>query len=171
MNDKKIVSFNISYLPTIGIPTVIACAVFILIVFHEELDCFHEELDWWVITIFATTCLIMICATIDAIITDYYLTFDYKGFIITERNRISKNEQIKSYKWSEIKELYFRGLYDKFGSAEMMVVYKKGGYDAVQCGRILSRRKKFIKLAQYYSGREGIVKTRHRKRKLYEKDW
>ncbi len=163
MNDKIKISFNISYFPTVGIPTVIACAVFIPIIFFTELE-------WWGIAILGTNCLIMIYGAIDAFITDYYLTFDYEGFVITERNRISQKMQIKSYKWNQIKEVYFRGLYDKFGSAEMIVVYKKGGYDAVQCGRILSRRKKFIKLAQYYSGREGIVKLK-RKRKLYEKEW
>ena len=163
MNDKTKISFNSSYFPTVGIPTVIACAVFIPIILFTELE-------WWGKAIFGINCLIMIYGTIDAAITDYYLTFDYEGFIITERNRISKKEQIKSYKWNQIKKVYFRGLYDKFGSAEMIVVYKKGGYDAVQCGRILSRRKKFIKLAQYYSGREGIVKLK-RKRKLYEKEW
>ena len=76
----------------------------------------------------------MIYGAIDAFITDYYLTFDYEGFVITERNRISQKMQIKSYKWNQIKEVYF------------------------------------IKLAQYYSGREGIVKLK-RKRKLYEKEW
>lgn len=163
MNDKTKISFNTSYLPTVGIPTVIACSIFIPIILLTELE-------WWVITIFVTTCLIMIYATIDVAITDYYLTFDYEGFVITERNRISKKEQIKSYKWRFIKEVYFRGLYDKFGSAEMIVAYRNGEYDAVPCGRILSRRKKFIQLAQYYSKREGIVKSK-RKQKLYEKEW
>lgn len=163
-NNKTTIPFNLIPIMTVSILSVIECALFISLILLEE-----SEL--WVDALLMFGCLVAIYTTVKVSIIDYSITFDSMGFTIIERNRINSHNQIKSYKWQEIKELYFTGRYDKFGKPHMTIVYKNGESDKVDCNRIIDKRKKFINLAKQYSGRDGIIREYGRKRKPFEKDW
>lgn len=162
-NDNTIISFNLAHIVSFGVIAILACTGSIVYIYHVDVK-------WYEIAICVFLCIVAIYSSIEAIIIDYSVAFDNIGFTIIERNRMTSYNQIKSYKWKEIKELYFRGIYARFSPPIMTIVYKKGGYDEVECSRITYKLNKFIKFAQYYSGCDGIVRS-NRKRKPFEKDW
>ena len=67
----------------------------------------------------------------------------------------------------------FTGLYSPHSRPTLTVYLKNGPFDEIYING-LAYTNEFIKLARYYSGREGIIKPSYfeRKRKgLYQKDW
>ncbi len=164
MKDKTIISDTLTDTLAVGIPTAIMCAAFIPIIFLADWE-------WWINLILALVCLGLIYSTIDSYITDFTITFDKEGFSLKERNRLNSSETVKSFKWADIREIYFMHVYSRYRTPVMTITYKKGGKEKLEFGRILTSYKKFIYLARYYSGREGIIRESGRKRKLFEKDW
>lgn len=73
MNDQVTISYSFINRMIVGVLTFIGCAIFIPIIFLVELE-------WWTITIFVITCVLMICATIETFVFDYSVSFDYQGF-------------------------------------------------------------------------------------------
>lgn len=166
MSDKTTISYTFINTMIVAIPTIIVLATFIPIIFLADLE-------WWTILIFIITCLGMVYATIDAYIVDYSITFDYQGFVIFERNRITAKEKINSYKWDDIRNLTITGLYSTHTTPTLIISYKNAPSDWVDFNGLIYT-KKFKKLARQYSGREGIIKSPNsgRKRKgLHQKDW
>lgn len=150
----------------VGIFTIIVLAIYIPIIFLANLE-------WWTTLILIIMCLGMIYATIDAYITDYSITFDYQGFIIFERNRVTSKEKIKSYKWDDISNLTITGLYSMHTTPDLIISFKNASSDWVPFNGLIYTNK-FIKLARHYSGRENIIKPSYSERKrkgLYQKDW
>ena len=166
MNDQATISYSFINRLVVGILTFIACAIFIPIIFLAELD-------WWTIIIPVFTCVVMIYATIETFVFDFSVSFDYHGFFFMEYNRITKKKKIKSYKWRDVRNLTITGLYSPHSRPTLIVYLKNGPFDEIYING-LAYTNEFIKLARYYSGREGIIKPSYfeRKRKgLYQKDW
>ena len=166
MSNKTTISYTFLNTMIVGILTIIVLAIFIPIIFLANLE-------WWTTLIFIILCLGMIYVTIDAYIMDYSITFDYQGFIIFERNRVTSKEKIKSYKWDDISNLTITGLYSTYTTPILIISFKNASSDWVRFNGLIYTNK-FIKLARHYSGRENIIKpsSSERKRKgLYQKDW
>lgn len=163
MNDQATISYSFINRIVVGVITFITCAIFIPSIFLAELD-------WWTIMIFVIMCVMLICGTIETFVFDFSVSFDYHGFVFTECNRITKKKKIKSYKWKDVDRLSIIGLNCPNSRPKLIVSLKNGPSDWINFNG-LAYTNKFIELAKYYSGRKGIVKTSHRKRKLYEKEW
>ena len=133
----------------------------------------YGELYWWMTVLIGTICLWSVFETLRCFIIDFKITFDQNGFTVNEHNRLTLNDRIRQYKWSEIHKLSFMSLYTSVGLPHLRVFYKGGGCDEIGF-RYTIKNHKFTKLARYYSGREGIIKPSYfeRKRKgLYQKEW
>ena len=166
MSNKTTISYTFINTMIVGILTIIVLAIYIPIIFLANLE-------WWTTLILIIMCLGMIYATIDAYIIDYSITFDYQGFIIFERNRVTSKEKIKSYKWDDIRHLTITGLYSIHTTPSLIISFKNASSDWVRFNG-LAYTNKFIKLARHYSGRENIIKPSYSERKrkgLYQKDW
>lgn len=166
MTDQANISYSFINRMVVGMLTFIVCAIFIPIIFLAELD-------WWTIIIFVITCVLMICATIETFVFDFSVSFDYHGFVFMEFNHITKKKKIKSYKWRDVRNLTITGLDSPHSRPTLIVSLKNGPFDEIYING-LAYTNKFIKLARYYSGREGIIKPSYSERKrkgLYQKDW
>ena len=134
----------------------------------------YGELYWWMTVLIGTICLWSVFETLRCFIIDFKITFDQNGFTVNEHNRLTSNDRIRQYKWSEIHKLSFMSLHTRYGGLpRLRVFYKGGGCDEIGF-RYTIKNHKFTKLARYYSGREGIIKPSYSERKrkgLYQQDW
>lgn len=164
MNDKSTISINLFNRIASVITSIFLNAVFILC-------CINGEGDWWITVGLAVYSLTSIVSLVASFIMDHYMTLDYEGFNIIKHNRLNSKIKIESYKWKDIKNMnihisHLGRPHNKY----LHISYKNYSYEDVDFNGYAAYEKKFIKLAQYYSGRQGIVKGQ-KKRKLYEKDW
>lgn len=164
MKDKTTISYTLTDTLAVGIPTAIMCSIFIPVIFLANWE-------WWIDLILALTCLGMIYSTIDSYFTDFTITFDKEGFSLNERNRVNSSEKVTTYKWADIREIYFKHLGGRYRTPVMTITYKKGEVENLEFSRILASYKKFVYLSRYYSGREGIIRESGRKRKPFKKDY
>lgn len=162
MKDKTTISYTLVNTITVGIATVIACSLFIPLIFIVE------DMEWWIILAIVSLCLGAIATTISVYIDDYSVTFDHMGFTTIWRNRVNSKEKIKTYKWKDIHRMSISGLYSH-STPNLTIFYKNGKFESIYFNG-LAYTKKFINLARHYSGRNNIIKS-GRKRKPFDKDW
>lgn len=129
----------------------------------------NTELDFLSIVIVCSISACQVCSLIVSLIVEHKYIFDYTGFVYLERNKISAKETKKTYRWEDIRYMKYSLNY-KYGRSYLVVVYKGGtSNDEIRFPYGLSMR--FTKLAIKFSGRNNIVRSGRRKRKMYEKDW
>lgn len=145
------------------ISTLLLAGLFILIVPGTELN---------LVTI-VIVCSISACqvySLIVSLIVEHKYIFDYTGFVYLERNKTSAKETRIIHRWEDVKyiRISIRYIYKK---AYLLVIYKNLRISDATTSFPYALSEKFTKLAIKYSGRNNIVRSESRKRKMYEKDW
>lgn len=128
-----------------------------------------DELDFLSIVIICSISASQVYVLIVSLLIENKYIFDHTGFTYLERNKINAKEIKKTYRWEDIRYMKYSLNY-KYGRSFLVVVYKGGtSNDEIRFPYGLSKR--FTKLAIKFSGRNNIVRSGRKKRKMYEKDW
>lgn len=128
-----------------------------------------DELDFLSIVIICSISASQVYVLIVSLLIENKYIFDHTGFTYLERNKINAKEIKKTYRWEDIRYMKYSLNY-KYCRSFLVVVYKGGmSNDEIRFPYGLSKR--FTKLAIKYSGRNNIVRSGRKKRKMYEKDW
>ncbi len=162
---------------------------------HEVLECRRLTVIFYAISMFFTLAVFLLCiinhwgekenrvliiilgflplvglfATIYSFFYEEKYLFDYDGFLFLKREPITGKETRNVYQWCDIKYMKFSISGVTTPVAYLQINYRSGNYDSWKFP--LALQNKFIKLAIKYSGRNNIVRSGRRKRKMYEKDW